>query len=76
MKEKIKDIVIRAAKTFVQAFVASISVDNLTSITNANTLKSVGTSILIAGLAAGVSAVWNLFPKGVTVDNKEHNGGE
>lgn len=49
---KLKDIVVRAAKTFVQAFIASIAVANITDTSN---LKAV----LVAAVAAGVSAVWN-----------------
>lgn len=49
---KLKDIVVRAAKTFVQAFIASIAVANITDSSN---LKAV----LVAAVAAGVSAVWN-----------------
>lgn len=58
-KEQIKDILARAGKTFIQAFISSISVDSLLGITDLDTLKKIGVSILIAGVAAGVSAVWN-----------------
>ncbi len=58
-KEKIKDILIRALKTFVQAFLSAISVDALFGVTDADTLKKVLISILIAATAAGISAVWN-----------------
>jgi hypothetical protein len=48
-RELIKDIAVRASKTFVQAFVAVwLVVDEPFSKT-----------ALIAGLSAGVSAVWN-----------------
>ena len=59
-KEKIKDIVIRALKTFVQAFLSAISVDALIGITDFDVLKKVLISILIAATAAGISAVWNM----------------
>lgn len=58
-KEIIKDIAIRALKTFAQAFVSSISVDALLGVTDLDTLKKIGLSMLIAGTAAGISAVWN-----------------
>ena len=47
-----KDILVRAAKTFVQAFIATLAV---AQITDNDSLKAA----LIAGIAAGVSAVWN-----------------
>lgn len=59
-KAQIKDILARAGKTFVQAFISSISVDTLFGITDLDTFKRIGVSILIAGVAAGVSAVWNM----------------
>ena len=58
-KNIIKDIVIRALKTFVQAFLSAISVDALLGVTDLDTLKRIGISMLIAGTAAGLSAVWN-----------------
>lgn len=59
-KEKIKDILIRALKTFVQAFLSALSVDALIGITDFDVLKKVLISILIAATAAGISAVWNM----------------
>lgn len=67
MKEKIKDIIVRAAKTFIQAFVASISVDSLIITTDKDAIVRVGTSMLIAGVSAGISAVWNFIQKTVNV---------
>lgn len=58
-KQIIKDIVVRALKTFVQAFLSAISVDSLLGVTDLDTLKRIGISMLIAGTAAGISAVWN-----------------
>lgn len=58
-KQIIKDIAVRAAKTFVQAFLSAISVDTLLGVTDLNALKRIGLSMLIAGTAAGISAVWN-----------------
>lgn len=58
-KEIIKDIVIRALKTFVQAFLSAISVDMLLGVTDFDAFKKLGLSMLLAGTAAGISAVWN-----------------
>ncbi|MBH1979936.1 hypothetical protein I8H89_00270 [Candidatus Saccharibacteria bacterium] len=51
-----KDIVIRAAKTFAQAFFATLAAGAI-GVTDVNTLKA----LLIAALAAGISAAWNLL---------------
>ena len=59
-KEKVKDIAIRALKTFVQAFLSAISVDALFGVTDFDNLKRVLIGILIAATAAGISAVWNM----------------
>ncbi|MBR4858804.1 MAG: hypothetical protein IKU08_06415 [Clostridia bacterium] len=58
-KTVIKDIIIRALKTFVQAFLSAVSVDALLGVTDFDAFKRIGISILIAGTAAGISAVWN-----------------
>lgn len=50
-----KDIAVRAAKTFVQAFMGAVSIDILFATTD----RSVWRSVLLGGIAAGVSAVWN-----------------
>lgn len=55
-KERLKDIGIRAAKTFVQAFMGAVSID----VAFATTDRSVWKSMLLGGVAAGISAVWNL----------------
>lgn len=56
-KEKLKDIFIRAAKTFIQAFIAAflLGTSNLSNLD-----KKVVESALFGGLAAGISAVMNL----------------
>lgn len=57
MKEKIKDIIIRAFKTFLQGFLATLVVLFKDSdFTDLNILKS----ILIGAIAGGISAVMNL----------------
>lgn len=57
-----KDILIRSAKTFVQAFVpvvaAAFATADLTEIDN---LKAVAYSAIISGAAAGISAAWNII---------------
>ncbi len=58
-KEIIKDIAIRALKTFFQAFLSAISVDTLLGVTDFDTFKKLGLSMLVAAAAAGISAVWN-----------------
>lgn len=55
-----KDVGKRAGKTFVQAFVAAVSIDQLAGITDVESAKTVLQSMLIAGAAAGISAVWNM----------------
>lgn len=64
-KQIIKDIIIRAAKTFVQAFLSAISVDALLGVTDFDALKRIGLSMLIAGSAAGICAVWNAALKAI-----------
>lgn len=58
-REKLKDIGIRALKTFVQAFMGAISVDAMLATQD----RSVWRSALLGGLAAGISAVWNFALK-------------
>lgn len=60
-KEKIVDIVKRAGKTFAQAFLSSITIDNFIGVADRNALKQVAVSALVGAVAAGISAVWNTF---------------
>ena len=60
-KEQVKDILARAGKTFAQAFVSAISVDSIFGVTDLDTLKRIGLSMLVAGVAAGISAIWNMI---------------
>ena len=53
-KQLIKDIAIRALKTFVQAFLSVVAL-GAGDVVNVSTLKA----LLVAGLSAGISAVWN-----------------
>ena len=61
MKAKARDIIIRAAKTFVQAFLSYLTVDAFFGITDLNAAKKVALSLVLGAVAAGISAVWNLF---------------
>lgn len=62
-KETIFDILERAGKTFMQAFMSAISVDMLLGVTDFDAFKKVGISMLVAAVAAGISAVWNTAVK-------------
>lgn len=56
--EKLKDVLIRAFKTFIQGFLATLIIlIKETDLTDENLLKSV----LIGALAGGISAVMNLI---------------
>jgi len=58
--EKLKDVLIRAFKTFIQGFLATLIVlIKETDLTDESLLKSV----LIGALAGGISAVMNLILK-------------
>ena len=57
------DIVERLLKTFIQAFFGVIITASFTDITNLTTLKV----LIIAGISAGLSAVWNSIK---TIKNK------
>ena len=49
------DVVVRALKTFVQALLATVSV----GLAGVNDIKT-AQALAVAGVAAGISAVWNL----------------
>ena len=57
-----KDIEQRAGKTFVEAFVASVFVnaEQIVRIRDIESAQAILAPILIGGLAAGGSAVWNM----------------
>lgn len=58
MKEKIKDICIRAIKTFIQGFLGALTITlPSTDLTDIALVKS----ILIGAIAGGISAVMNLI---------------
>lgn len=57
MNEKIKDVIIRALKTFVQGFLGALAISlPSTNLTDIALVKS----ILIGAIAGGISAVMNL----------------
>ena len=62
MNEKIRDLAVRALKTFAQAFISSV-VANLTLLTDAlgdnARLKSVAIAVGVGAFAAAISAAWN-----------------
>lgn len=62
MNEKLKDLLIRAAKTFAEAFISSV-VANLALFTDAlgnnAQLKSVAVAVGVGAFAAAISAAWN-----------------
>jgi hypothetical protein len=56
-----KDILIRAVKTFIQAFIGSITINSFLVVNDINALKAVLYSTLIGGLSAGLSAIQNML---------------
>ena len=52
------DVTVRALKTFVQAFLATVAV----GVVGVNSIET-AQALAIAGVAAGVSAAWNLIVK-------------
>jgi hypothetical protein len=50
------DVVVRAIKTFVQAFLAVVAV-GVVGVNDINTAKA----LAVAGVSAGISAVWNFI---------------
>lgn len=69
MTAKTKDVLERAIKTFIQAFLALFIPALIAYLNGYSTDLSVRT-VLYPALAAGISAVWNLLapPKGVHDD--------
>lgn len=60
-KEVVQDIMVRAYKTFMQAFLSSVTINSFLVVNDMGTFKTVLYSTLIAGASAGVSAVWNMI---------------
>lgn len=68
--EKLKDVLIRAFKTFIQGFLATLIIlIKETDLTDENLLKSV----LIGALAGGISAVMNLVLKAMEKEIPEEH---
>ena len=64
MKEKMKDVLIRSAKTFWQAVLAYLITAFGAQFTGVgafdiDALKNAGIGVLVGALAAGLSATWN-----------------
>ena len=57
-----KDVGKRAGKTFVQAFGAAVVVhmDSITEIRDWESAKAIALPIVVGGIAAGISAAWNM----------------
>ena len=54
-----KDVLIRAVKTFIQAFLGAVTADEVMNVTDGN-MKKFLVSLAVAGISAGISAVWNM----------------
>lgn len=61
LNKKTKDIIERAVKTFIQAFLGSITINSFMLVQDIDGFKAVLCSTLVAGVSAGVSAVWNMI---------------
>lgn len=79
MSEKTKNILERAGKTFVEAFVSSI-IANLAlfndALGDAAALKSVAISVGVGAVAAGISAAWNAISGYLVTTKKEETKNE
>lgn len=76
MKEKIKDVVVRAFKTFCQATIAYLAAtfgSQLAGVDvfNADAMKNVIISLIIGALSAGLSATWNGVIQPILSNKKE-----
>lgn len=66
-----KDILIRALKTFIQGFLGALAVTLPSSdLSNSDVIKS----LLIGGIAAGISAVMNLIINSMDKKRKNNYG--
>lgn len=61
LSKKTKDVLERALKTFIQAFLGSITINSFMLVQDFDGFKAVLCSTLVAGVSAGVSAVWNML---------------
>lgn len=57
-----KDVGERAGKTFIQAFVAAVGVhaEQIAGIRDFESAKAIAVPIVVGGIAAGISAAWNV----------------
>lgn len=80
MKAKIKDVVIRSAKTFWQAALAymatAIGVHYSGDALDANALKSAFIALVVGACAAGISAAWNGVIAPIISSAQKASGGE
>ncbi len=53
------DIAERTSKTFIETFLATIAATDFLGVADVKTLKSTVVSVVAAGVAAGLCAVWN-----------------
>lgn len=66
-RKAFKNILERASKTFVQAFLSSLTIDSLIGVTELSAIKRIALSILVGAVASGISAVWNALIEWITV---------
>ena len=61
MKTDWNDILLRAAKTFLQAFLSALAVDGVFDLSSGDAFKRFVMTTGLSALAAGISAVWNFL---------------
>ncbi len=66
MKVDWHDLLLRALKTFFQAFLSALTVDGLFDVTSGNELKHFALTTGLSALAAAISAAWNLIAAALT----------
>lgn len=71
---KWKDVFIRALKTFVEAFVGAVAVNRMFGAADWGTFKSILTETALAGISAGVCAVWNMMICALKKQEGSYNG--
>lgn len=70
-KKAFKNILTRAGKTFIQAFLSYLSIDSFFGISDFGALRRILLSVLVGALASGISAIWNSFIEWLTVRIEE-----
>lgn len=58
---KWNDVGERALKTFVEAFVATVAASDFLNLGGGEALKTALFTTVVSGMAAGLSAVWNML---------------